>query len=113
MAPARHVFVPSRLVPERKFYPVPHPEFVVDHAQMVFDHVLCRTNDFGYLAVLKTLRDEFNDLPLAWAGDSGSIETAGWHGRTGFRELHSELQFSHVRPHVGFRINARAVPPAE
>jgi hypothetical protein len=84
MNPLRHrpvalatgeAFVPTGFVPEREFYTIPESKFVKDDAQVIFHNVLRGADDFGYLAVLESLSDQFDDLMLAWAGNAGSVET--------------------------------------
>jgi len=60
--------VTARLVPEREFYAVPEPQFVVDGPEIVFDDVFCGSNFIGDFFVFESLSDECNDslLAVAW-----------------------------------------------
>lgn len=69
-------FVPAGFVPERKFDPIPESKFVKDNAKVIFHNIFRRADDFSDFAILESLGDEFNDLLLAWAGKTGSVETA-------------------------------------
>ena len=75
-------FVLACFVPERKFDPIPETELVVDDAQVVFHDILGRADDFRYFTVLESLRNQFDDLLLAWAGNAGSVQAACVRGRT-------------------------------
>jgi hypothetical protein len=72
--------VPTCLVPEREFDPVPESEFVVDDAKVIFHDILRRTDDLGHFTIFESAGDQFYDLLLARAGEAGSVEIACGHG---------------------------------
>src|SRR5215470_3177984 len=66
------LFVPTRLIPKRKFYAVPEPQLVVDGSEIVFDDVFSGADFVSDFLVLKSSGDEFNDslLPFTWIGSA-------------------------------------------
>jgi hypothetical protein len=73
------VFVLAGYVPEGEFDPVPEPELVIDDSKVVLDDVLCGTDGVCNFAVFESLRDEFDDSLLSFAGDSISVTFASEH----------------------------------
>jgi hypothetical protein len=67
--------VPAGFVPQRKLNPIPESKFVKDDAQVVFHHILRGADRFGNFAILEALGDERDDLLLARARDTASVET--------------------------------------
>jgi len=102
-----HAFVPAGFVPEREFDPIPESKFVKDDAKVVFHDILSRADDVGYFSILESLGDELDDLPLAWAGDAGSVEAASGHRLARFWGLHSELL---IQPRAATRVPGMNIP---
>jgi len=61
-------FVPSGFIPEREFYAVPEPQFVVDGPEIVLDDVFSGADFVGDFFILESLGDELNDslFSLVW-----------------------------------------------
>src|SRR5580704_16393370 len=74
-----HFAVSSRLVPKRKFNAIPQPKLVVDDAKVILDDHLCSTDDLGHLAILESLRDEFDDSQLRLVKVAASIALSPTH----------------------------------
>src|SRR5258708_12273389 len=56
------------LIPERQFYAVPEPQFVVDGAEIVFDDVFGGHDFVSDLLVFESPSDEFDDALLPLVG---------------------------------------------
>src|ERR1700678_1035913 len=46
----------SRFIPQRKLHPVPESQLVVDHAQIILDHMLGCADLVGHVTILQALR---------------------------------------------------------
>ena len=66
--------MPASFVPERKLDPIPESKFVKDDAKVVFHDILRSADRFGNFAILEALGDERDDLLLARARDTASVE---------------------------------------
>jgi len=62
-----------RLIPQRQFHPVPQSQLVVNHAQIIFHHVLRGPDFVGDFTVLQALGNELDDSLLAFTGDTAPI----------------------------------------
>lgn len=49
--------MPAGFIPKREFDSIPEPKFVIDHAEMVFHHMLGGADDVGNFAVFEALGD--------------------------------------------------------
>src|ERR1039457_5532766 len=72
-------FVPSRLIPEREFDPVPESEFVVDDAQVVLDDMFGGPDAFCDFPILESLSNEFDNKLFSFTGDTLSVALASEH----------------------------------
>jgi hypothetical protein len=62
-----------RLIPQGQFHPVPQSQFVVNHAQIILNHVLRGPDFTSDFTVLQALGNELDDSLLAFTGDTGPI----------------------------------------
>jgi len=60
--------MPMGFIPESKLQPVPESKFVVDRSQVIFDDVFGSPHQNCHLAIVESLRDEFDHLLLSLTG---------------------------------------------
>lgn len=61
-------------IPQRQLYPVPHPQLVVDHAQIVLHHVFGGSDRYGDLFVLQASGNQGDNSLLSVGWPAGSVE---------------------------------------
>ena len=65
-----NLFVLTRLIPQGQLDAIPQSQFVVDHSQIILDHVLGGPDGIGDLPVLAALGYALNDELFAFAGST-------------------------------------------
>jgi hypothetical protein len=66
-------FVLPRLIPQRQLHPIPQPQLVIDHAQIIFHHVFGGADGVSHVAIFQTLGDKLDDSVLPFTRDAVSI----------------------------------------
>jgi len=63
----------TRFIPKGKFHAIPKTELIVNHSQVILDHMFGCANGLRHLTVLQTFCDKLDDPLLAFTGDAASI----------------------------------------
>jgi hypothetical protein len=65
--------VPAGFIPESEFDPVPHPELVVDNAQVVLDYALADTDGFCDFTVFQSLGNKLDYPEFSFVGNAITV----------------------------------------
>src|SRR5271156_5390057 len=97
--------IPARLIPQGKFHPVPESELVIDHAEIIFDHVFRGADGVGYLVILQALGYELDDAVFAFTGRTASIAFVCKHNCLRYNRVASFTRL--IPPLIPKRRNSR------
>jgi hypothetical protein len=97
--------IPARLIPQGKFYAVPESELVINHAEIILDHVFGGADSMGYLVVLQALGDKLDDAVFAFTGRTASIAFVCKHNCLRYNRVASFTRL--IPPLIPKRRNSR------